>query len=137
VRGVVVAVHQHHRCPPPPQETSLHHQQMELVVGDEPPTCRCIFFGIVIVSTKQRQKATNKQYEPHNSTLRCGGGTQVMKASYPALTRFLPSLQVANGGRCDCPKTVGVIAKDCLFCSREKVELSEGPLNKYMWHTSQ
>jgi hypothetical protein len=49
-----------------------------------------------------------------------------MKESYPALTRFLPSLQVANSGRCDCPKSVGVIAKENLFCSREMVELWEG-----------
>jgi hypothetical protein len=31
-----------------------------------------------------------------------------MKVSYPALTRFLPALQVTNGGRCDYPKSVGV-----------------------------
>jgi hypothetical protein len=43
------------------------------------------------------------------TTLRGGGGTQVMKVSYPALTRFLPTLQVANGGRCDYPKSVGVV----------------------------
>jgi hypothetical protein len=41
------------------------------------------------------------------------------EASYPALTRFLPALQVANGDRCDCPTRVGVIAKEYLFCSRE------------------
>jgi hypothetical protein len=45
-----------------------------------------------------------------------------MKASYPALTRFLPALQVTNGGRCDCPKSVGVIAKEDLFYSRENAE---------------
>jgi hypothetical protein len=42
------------------------------------------------------------------------------EVSYPALTRFLPALQVANGGRCDSPKSVGVIAKEYLFCSRER-----------------
>jgi hypothetical protein len=42
-----------------------------------------------------------------------------MKASYPALTRFLPALQVASGGRCDCSRSVGVIAKDDMLCSRE------------------
>jgi hypothetical protein len=26
---------------------------------------------------------------------------------------------VANGDRCDCPTSVGVIAKEYLFCSRE------------------
>jgi hypothetical protein len=60
-----------------------------------------------------------------------------MKASYPALTRFLPAQQVANGGWCDCPKNVGVIAMDYLLFSREKVELWEGSLNIYLWHTSQ
>jgi hypothetical protein len=41
------------------------------------------------------------------------------EASYPALTTFLPVLQVANGDRCDCPTSVGVIPKEYLFCSRE------------------
>jgi hypothetical protein len=48
-----------------------------------------------------------------------------MKASYPALTRFLPTLHVANDAWCDYPKSVGVIAKEDLFCSREMVELWE------------
>jgi hypothetical protein len=43
-----------------------------------------------------------------------------MKVSYPALTSFLPALQVENGGQCDCPKSVGVIAKEYLFCLRER-----------------
>jgi hypothetical protein len=60
-----------------------------------------------------------------------------MKASYPVLTRFLPELQVTNDDWCDCSKSVGVIAKDYLFCSREKVELWKGSLNIYLWHTSQ
>jgi hypothetical protein len=53
------------------------------------------------------------------TTLRGGGGTQVMKASDPDLTSFLPALQVENGGWCDYPKSVGVMAKEYLFCSRE------------------
>jgi hypothetical protein len=32
---------------------------------------------------------------------------------------FLPALQVVNGDRCDCPTSVGMIAKEYLFCSRE------------------
>jgi hypothetical protein len=43
-----------------------------------------------------------------------------MKVSYPAVTSFLPALQVANGVRCDCPKSMGVIAKEYMFCSRER-----------------
>jgi hypothetical protein len=43
-----------------------------------------------------------------------------MNVSYPALTSFLPTLHVANGARCDCPKSVGVIAKEYLFYSRER-----------------
>jgi hypothetical protein len=43
-----------------------------------------------------------------------------MKVSYPTLTGFLPALQVANGGRCDCPKSVGVIANEYMFCSKER-----------------
>jgi hypothetical protein len=62
--------------------------------------------------------ATNKQCEPYNYS-QGGGGTQVMKVSYPALISFVPTLQVANGARCDCPKGVGVIAKEYLFCSKE------------------
>jgi hypothetical protein len=41
------------------------------------------------------------------------------EAYYLTLTTFLPTLQVANGDRCDCPTSVGVIAKEYLFCSRE------------------
>jgi hypothetical protein len=37
------------------------------------------------------------------------------EASYPALIRFLPTLQVANGGRSDNTWSVGVIAKEYLF----------------------
>jgi hypothetical protein len=55
-----------------------------------------------------------------------------MKASYPALISFLSSLQVASGGWCDCPKSVGVIAKKYMFCSREKMELQQGSLNIYL-----
>jgi hypothetical protein len=51
-----------------------------------------------------------------------------MKVSYPALTRFLPALQVANSDWCDCLKSVSLIAK---------VEIWEGSLNIYLWHTSQ
>jgi hypothetical protein len=43
-----------------------------------------------------------------------------MKVPYPALTRFLPALQVANGGQCDCPKSMGAIVKEYLFSSRER-----------------
>jgi len=46
-------------------------------------------------------------------------GITQYEASYPALTRFLPALQVADGGRCDNTSSVGVIAKEYLFCSRE------------------
>ena len=45
-------------------------------------------------------------------------GITQYEASYP-LTRFLPALQVADGGRCDNTSSVGVIAREYLFCSRE------------------
>src|SRR5437763_9573151 len=55
------------------------------------------------------------------TTTQEGGRWEITQyeASYPALTRFLPALQVANGGRCDNTSSMGVIAREYLFCSRE------------------
>jgi hypothetical protein len=85
----------------------------------EPLSLSVWVFGPVIVSTKQRQKAT-KNTMNYTTTLRVVLDTQVMKVSYPALTSFLPALQVANDAWCDCPKSEGVIAKEYMFCSRER-----------------
>jgi hypothetical protein len=67
---------------------------------------------------QNRNKATSKICESYNYSQGWWWNTGY-EASYPALTRFLPSLQMANGGRCDSPKSVGVIAMEYLFCSRE------------------
>jgi hypothetical protein len=48
-----------------------------------------------------------------------GGGIQIMKRLTPLLQGSYPALQVANGDRCDYPTSVGVIAKEYMFCSRE------------------
>ncbi len=64
-------------------------------------------------------------------------GITQYEASYPALTRFLPALQVADGGRCDNTSSVGVIAREYLFCSRERWSLGWHKICMYMWHTSQ
>jgi hypothetical protein len=66
------------------------------------------------------EKKGNKQCEPYNylSGWWWWWNTNY-EASYPSLIRFLPAPQVANGDRCDCPTSVGVIAKEYLFFSRE------------------
>jgi hypothetical protein len=47
-------------------------------------------------------------------------------------------MQVANDDRCDCPTSVGVIAKEYTFCSRESWSSGKADyIYIYMWHTSQ
>jgi hypothetical protein len=74
--------------------------------------------------------ATNKQCEPYNYS-QGGGGTQVMKVSYPALISFVPTLQVANGARCDCPKGVGLLQRSTCFARKKCGAL--GRLTKYIF----
>jgi hypothetical protein len=66
-------------------------------------------------------KKGNKQCEPYNYLLGWWWWwwNTSYEAYYPVLTRLLPALQVANGDRCDCPSSVGVIAKEYLFYSRK------------------
>jgi hypothetical protein len=59
-----------------------------------------------------------------------------MKRLTPALIRFLPALQVANGGLCDRAKSVVVMERST--CSpREKGGALGRLTNIYLWHTSQ
>jgi hypothetical protein len=68
---------------------------------------------------QNRNKAISKRCESYNYSQGWWWNISY-EASYPALTRFLLALQVANSGRCDSPKSVGVIAKGYLFYSRER-----------------
>jgi hypothetical protein len=56
-----------------------------------------------------------------------------MKVSYPALTSFLPALQVANDARYDCTKSVGVISRST--CSAREKGGALGMLTKYICGT--
>jgi hypothetical protein len=77
------------------------------------------FPTLMSLLVQNRNKATRKRCESYNYSQGWWWNTSY-EASCPALTRFLPALQVANGGRCDNPKSVGVTAKEYLFCSRER-----------------
>jgi hypothetical protein len=84
---------------------------------------------------QNRNKATSKRCESYNCSQGWWWNTSY-GASYPALTRFLPALQVANGGRCDSPKNVGVIAKEYLFCSREMWSFGKSHYYIFVAHKS-
>jgi hypothetical protein len=73
---------------------------------------------------QNRNKATSKRCESYKYSQGWWWNTSY-ETSYPALTRFLPALQVAKGGQCDSPKSAGVIAKEYLFCSRERLSFGK------------
>jgi hypothetical protein len=68
---------------------------------------------------QNRNKATSKKCEPYNYSQGWWWNTSC-GASYPDLIRFLPALQVAKGGWCDSPMSMGVIENEYLLCSRER-----------------
>jgi hypothetical protein len=84
---------------------------------------------------QNRNKATSKRCESYNYSQEWWWNTSY-EAAYPALTMFLPSLQVANGGRYDSPKGVGVIANKYLFCSRERWSFGKALYYIFVAHKS-
>jgi hypothetical protein len=60
---------------------------------------------------QNRNKAISKRCESYNHSQEWWQNTSY-EVSYLALTRF--------NGRCDSPKSVGVFAKEYLFCSIER-----------------
>jgi hypothetical protein len=69
---------------------------------------------VLSLLVQNRNKATSQMCESYNYSQGWWWNTSY-KAFYPTLTRILSTLQVENGGRCDSPKSVGVIAKEYLF----------------------
>jgi hypothetical protein len=90
----------------------------------------------IIVSTKHKQSQQAKGVNP-TTTLTGGGGTQVMKRLTVLLQgsyqhcRWQTVVSVTTQRECGCD------FKEVLVLLERKVELWEGSLHIYLWHTSQ